>query len=153
MENISWAPRLANMTLKIIGYLLYLIIFTYCYFILNRRMGNKWILIGYPLLFLASIYPIKIWFDYVRPIYNQAFTDSWLKILLMSVAGFCLFNFIYGIINLMVGAQVSFHSRYGKPKLNLVKFVLKNADKIRSGYHLFFYTGGVFTVGVCFLKY
>ena len=107
----------------------------------------------YPLIFVGSIYPIKLWFDYIRPIYGDAFSESWLKIVLMSVAGFCLFNFSYGIINLMVNAQVNFHQTYGKPQLNPVKYVIENSTNIKAMFHFFFYTGGIILIGIAFLKY
>ena len=141
------------MTLKIIGYIFYVIVFTYCYYFLNRRLATKWILILYPVIFFASIYPIKVWFDYIRPIYNEAFAESWLKIILMSVAGFCLFNFSYGIVNMMVKAQVNFHQTWGKPQHNPVKYVIDNATNIKAMFHFFFYTGGIILIGIAFLKY
>lgn len=141
------------MVLKILIYILYVTVFSYCYFILNRKISNKWILIGYPLFFVLSIYPAKLWFEYVRPIYNEAFVDTWLKIILMSIGGFTLFNFCYGIVNLMVDTQVGFHRRYGKPDLNPVKFVINNAGNIKTSYHLFFYSGAILTSGVVFYTY
>ena len=141
------------MTLKIIGYIIYVIVFTYCYYFLNKKLKTSYILIGYPLFFTASIYPIKLWFDHVRQIYSLAFVDTWLKIILMSIAGFTLFNFAYGIINLMINTQTSFHKRYGKPHLNPVRFVIANASTIKGGYHLFFYTGGILLIAIVFWKY
>ena len=141
------------MTLKIIAYIIYVLLFTYCYYFLNKKLPNKWILMLYPLIFVGSIYPIKPWFDYIRPIYGDAFSESWLKIVLMSVAGFCLFNFSYGIINLMVNAQVNFHQTYGKPQLNPVKYVIENSTNIKAMFHFFFYTGGIILIGIAFLKY
>lgn len=141
------------MTLKIIAYIIYVLLFTYCYYFLNKKLSNKWILMLYPLIFVGSIYPIKLWFDYIRPIYGDAFSESWLKIVLMSVAGFCLFNFSYGIINLMVNAQVNFHQTYGKPQLNPVKYVIENSTNIKAMFHFFFYTGGIILIGIAFLKY
>jgi len=141
------------MTLKIIIYIFYVIVFTYCYYFLNRKLTNKWILILYPLFFVASIYPIKLWFDYIKPIYGERFSESWLKIILMSVAGFTLFNFFYGIVNLMVNAQVDFHQAYGKPWLNPVKYVIENSTNIKAMFHFFFFIGGIILIGVAFLKY
>ncbi len=141
------------MALKITGYILYVMLFTYCYYFLNRKMSNKWILIMYPLIFVAAIYPIKIWFGAVRPVYGNAFSESWLKIILMSLAGFTLFNFFYGVINLMVDAQVGFHKSYGRPDLNPVRYVIDRQSIIKKGFHLFFYTGGILLIGICFLKY
>lgn len=133
-----------QMTLKIIGYIVYIIVFTYCYYFLNRKLSNKWILIAYPLFFVASIYPIKFWFDCIRLIYGDGFSESWLKIILMSVAGFTLFNFFYGIVNLMVNAQVGFHQTYGKPWLNPVKHVIGNSTNIKAMFHFFLFTGGAY---------
>ena len=141
------------MMLKIIGYLFYVMIFTYCYYFLNRKLKTRWILIGYPLFFVASIYPVKLWFDYIRQIYSVAFADTWLKIILMSLAGFTLFNFVYGIVNLMINTQVNFHQKYGKPHLNPVRFITENASSIKGGYHLFFYIGGVWLIAIAFWKY
>lgn len=40
--------KLMQMTLKIIAYIFYVIVFTYCYYFLNRKFITKWILILYP---------------------------------------------------------------------------------------------------------
>lgn len=112
-------------------------------------MDPTWI----PAFFCSSIYPVKLWFDYVQQIYSLAFVESWLKIILMSLAGFTLFNFLYGIINLMMNTQVSFHEKYGKPYLNPVRFAIANASTIKGGYHLFFYTGGILLIAIAFWKY
>ena len=143
----------SQMILKLIAYLVYVIVFTYCYYFLNKKLPIKWILIGYPLFFVASIYPIKLWFDYIRPIYGEAFSETWLKIILTSVAGFTLFNFAYGIVNLMVNAQVGFHQTYGKPWLNPVKYVIENSTNIKAMFHFFFFSGGIILIGIAFLKY
>ncbi|RZK04362.1 MAG: hypothetical protein EOO43_22435 [Flavobacterium sp.] len=85
--------------------------------------------------------------------YGRAFSESWLKIILMSVAGFTLFNFFYGIVNKMVNTQVNFHQTYGKPFLNPVKYVIENQANIKAMFHFFFYTGGVILIAVVFYKY
>ncbi len=71
----------------------------------------------------------------------------------MSIAGFTLFNFVYGVVNLMVNAQTGFHKRHGQPGLNPVKFVINHEATIKRGYHLFFYTGGLLLIAIAFWKY
>jgi len=139
--------------LRIACYLIYLFIFSYCYCFLNARLKIKTILIGYPIFFIVSIYPVKIWLDHIRPIYNESFAQSWLKIILMSIAAFTLFNFANGIVRLMVNTQVGFHQKYGKPHKNPVRFLLANADTIKGAYLIFFYIGGILLGGIIFWKY
>jgi len=139
--------------LKIIAYLIYVIVFTYCYYVLNKKLPNKWIFIIYPLIFVATIIPIKFWVDYARPVYGDVFTKTWLSIMLMTSAGFCLFNFFYGIVNIMVSTQVNFHQKYGNPGLNPVRGFIANASNIKGFLHFFFYTGGVILIGIAFAKY
>ncbi|MEH3114440.1 hypothetical protein [Pedobacter terrae] len=143
----------SNVALKIICYIIYTFVFTYCYCYLNAKLKTKTILIGYPIFLIVSIYPVKIWLDHIRQIYNETFTQSWLKIILMSIAAFTLFNLAYGIISIMVNAQVGFHQKYGKPPKNPVKFFLKNADSVKGAYLIFFYIGGILLGGIIFWKY
>ncbi|RFZ81831.1 hypothetical protein DYU05_18600 [Mucilaginibacter terrenus] len=139
--------------LKIVAYFIYFTIFTYCYYVLNRKLANKWIFILYPAIFCASIYPIKIWFDYIRPRYGDAFAGTWLKIILMMFASLCLFNVGYEIVNFTVNKQVRFQQNYGQPNVGFVKSFVDNASNIKAMAHFFFYVGGVVLMYIAVTKY
>lgn len=134
---------------KIVCYSIFVIIFTACYYGLNKKLKNKWILIIYPLFFVASIYPIKLIYDHIK-ISDEAFAETVLKTSLMVVAIFCLMNFFYGIINFMVNTQKSFHGGNAMLAKGPVKWFLENTENITRGYHLFFYFGGIFMGYVLF---
>jgi hypothetical protein len=136
-----------------IAYLVYFVIFTYCYYVLNKKLSTAWIFLLYLLIFIAAIYPLKLWFDYVRPIYGDAIAGRWLKIILMMFNGLTVFNWAYGIVNLIVDKQVQFHNTYNKPNITgLLKSVLDGAPNIKAFAHFFFYTGGVVLIYIYILK-
>ena len=139
--------------MKILAYVVYIIVFTYCYYFLNRKLPNKWIFILYPLIFAVAIIPIKFWVDYARPTYGDAFASSWLKIILMMFASLCVFNIAYGFVNILVNTQVGFHQTYGSANSNPLKRIIDNASNIKGALHLFFYTGGVILMGIAITKY
>ncbi len=97
----------------------------------------------FPLLFAAAIMPLKYWFDYARPTYGDAIASSWLKIILMLFANLIVFNIAYVFVERIVGTQVKFHEKYGKPNVGFVKSFIDNATNIKSIAHFFFYLGGV----------
>jgi hypothetical protein len=139
--------------MKLLVYAIYVVIFTFCYYFLNKKLPNKWIFILYPLIFAAAIIPIKLWVNYARPAYGDAFASSWLKIILMMFAGLCVFNIAYGIVNIIVNTQVSFHQTYNNADSNLVKKLVANVSNIKGALHLFFYIGGVVLIGIAVTKY
>ena len=124
--------------MKITAYIIYIVLFTFCYYFLNRKLSNKWIFILYPLLFVIPIFPLKIWFQYARLHYGNDIADSWLKILLMTSACFCLFNIVYSKVNFMVNTQVNFHLNYGRPNTNFIKNFINSESNIKSFLHFFF---------------
>ena len=139
--------------LDYIAYFIYFVIFTYCYYGLNKKLSTKWIFLLYLLVFIAAIYPLKLWFAYLRPAYGDAFASHWLKIILMMFASLTLFNWFYGIVNFMVDKQVQFHHTYNKPNaVGLLKPVLDNAPKIKAYTHFFFYSGGVILIYIYIQK-
>ena len=138
--------------MKILVYLIYAAIFTYCYFMLNKKLPNLWILTGYPLFFCASIYPIKLIFDAMVPHTGKALAGEWLKLMLYAVAMLSLFNFFYGIVNNMVNKLAGFQQQYGTPERQPVKWYLSNRSNIMNAYHYFFYTGGVILYAVVVFK-
>jgi hypothetical protein len=138
---------------KILAYIIFIIVFTFCYYWQNKRLSNTWICILFPLLFAASIMPIKYWVDYARPTYGDAFTSSWLKIILMLFAELIVFNIAYVFVNFIVSAQVNFHEKYGKPNVGFVKSFIDNATNIKSIAHFFFYLGGVIFSYLIVTKY
>ncbi|WP_374951050.1 hypothetical protein [Mucilaginibacter sp.] len=87
--------------------------------------------------------PLKYWFDYARPTYGDAIASSWLKIILMLFANLIVFNIAYVFVERIVGTQVKFHEKYGKPNVGFVKSFIDNATNIKSIAHFFFYLGGV----------
>lgn len=107
----------------------------------------------FPLIFVAAIMPIKFWVDYARPIYGDAFTSSWLKIILMLFAELIVFNIAYVIVNFLVSAQVKFHEKYGKPNVGFVKSFIDKETNIKSIAHFFFYAGGVILSYLIVTKY
>ena len=129
--------------MKIIVYLTYAITFTYCYYFINRKLANKWILMGYPLFFVASIYPIKLVFDAIANHAGRAVGKEYLLLMLFAAAMLTLFNFMYGIVNLMVNAQAGFQQRYNPGAGGHVQWFLSNVGTIKGAYQLFFYSGGV----------
>jgi hypothetical protein len=68
---------------------------------------------------------------------------EYLKLMLFAVAMLTLFNFMYGIINLMVNAQAGFQQRYNTGAGGHVQWFLNNVGTIKGVYQLFFYSGGV----------
>ena len=76
---------------------------------------------------------------------GESIADERIKLVLFALAMFTLFNFFYGIINLMVGAQKSIHKTYNSSNLNRgsVKIFRDNENGIKNTAHFFFYTGGV----------
>jgi hypothetical protein len=128
---------------RIIAYFIYIIIFTFCYYWLNRRLANKWIIIIYPLTFAAAIFPLKYWFQYARPTYGDAIASSWLKIILMLFGCLIVFNISYAFINFIVSKQVKFHQKYGNANVGFVASFIDKATNIKSLAHFFFYVGGV----------
>ncbi len=138
--------------MKILVYLTYATLFTYCYYFLNKKLANKWILIGYPLFFCASIYPIKLIFDAIVPHLGKALAGQWLLLMLYAVAMLSLFNFFYGIVNRMVNNLTDFQQRYGSPDIQPVKWYITNKSNVINMYHFFFYTGGVILYAVAVFK-
>lgn len=138
--------------MKILVYLAYAAIFTYCYFSLNKKLRNLWILIGYPLFFCASIYPIKLIFDAMVRDMGKAQAGEWLLLMLYAVSMLSLFNFSYGIVNNMVNRLVGFQQQYGAPERQPVKWYINNRPHIMNAYHYFFYTGGLILYAVVVFK-
>lgn len=139
--------------MKITVYITYIVLFTFCYYFLNRKLSNKWIFISYALLFVVPIFPLKLWFPYARLHYGDDIAGSWLKIILMTSACFCLFNIVYGLVNFMVNTQVNFHQNYGSPNTNPIKSFINGASNIKVFLHFFFYTGGVLLPAIAIFKY
>ena len=90
--------------------------------------------------------------SYMVPIYGENFSDELLKAILFMVLSITLFNVMYGIVNLLVNAQVGFHQNYGKPNEGHVKYVIEKALNIKKILHFFFYTGGVILIGIVIFK-
>lgn len=139
--------------MKITAYIIYITLFTFCYYFLNRKLSNKWIFILYPLLFVAPIFPLKFWFQYAKLHYGDHIASSWLTIILMMSACFSLFNIVYGLVNFMVNTQVNFHQNYGRPNTNPIKSFIGNSSNIKVFLHFFFYTGGIILPGIAIFKY
>ena len=136
-----------------IAYLVYFIIFTYCYYVLNKKLSTGWIFLLYLLIFVAAIYPLKLLFGYARPAYGDVVASRWLKIILMMFASLTIFNWAYGIVNLIVDKQVQFHNTYNKPNVSgFLKSVLDGAPNIKAFAHFFFYTGGVILIYIFIQK-
>lgn len=136
-----------------IAYLVYFIVFTYCYYVLNQKLSTAWIFLLYLLIFIAAIYPLKLLFGYVRPTYGDAIASRWLKIILMMFASLTIFNWAYGIVNFIVDKQVKFHNTYNKSNVTgLLKSVLNGAPNIKAFAHFFFYTGGVILIYIFIQK-
>lgn len=140
-------------SIKIFGFLIYALSFSFCYFYLNKKLSTIWIFILYPALFAASIYPLKIWYDNFKMNYSHEFTEGWLKIILMSIAAFTIFNIAYGAVNIVTKSQVKFHNAYGNVNRNPVKFVMKNIGVINNIYHGFFYFAAMALGALIFIKY
>jgi phosphatidylglycerophosphate synthase len=138
---------------KIATYLIYLVVFTLCYYGLNRKLSNKWIILIYPLAFAIAIIPIKYWAAYARPRYGDAFTSSWLKIILMLLACLMVFNIIYAFVNFIMNTQVNFHRKYNKPNNGFIKSFVGSSSNITSLAHLFFYIGGAILSYIVVTKY
>jgi hypothetical protein len=134
--------------MKILIYLTYLLIFTYCYYFLNKKLTNKWIMLGYPLFFCALLYPIKLIYDAVLPRTGEAMASEYLLIMLYAVAMITLFNFFYGVVNRMVHGLADFQQTYGMPEKSPAKWYLANANNITGAYQVFFYLGGVILFAV-----
>ncbi|SHF70111.1 hypothetical protein SAMN02787073_2707 [Chryseobacterium vrystaatense] len=83
--------------MKVTVYIIYIIIFTFCYYYLNRKLGNKGIFILYPMLFVAVVFALKFWFQYAKLQYGDNMAGSWLKIGLMTLGCFCLFTIVYKV--------------------------------------------------------
>jgi len=139
--------------LKIAAYIIFLIIFTFCYYWINKRLLNIWICLIFPLLLAAAVTPMKYWFNYARPTYGDALAGTWLKITLMLFACLIVFNVAYVFVNHIVGTQVSFHKKCGQPNVGFVKSFIANATNIISIGHLFFYVGGVILSFIIVTKY
>jgi hypothetical protein len=121
--------------------------------VLNQKLSTAWIFLLYLLIFIAAIYPIKLWFDYVRPIYGDAIASRWLKIILMMFNGLMVFNWGYAMVNVIVDKQVQFHNTYNKPNITgFLKSVLDGAPNIKAVAHFFFYTGGVILIYIFIQK-
>jgi hypothetical protein len=131
---------------KVIAYLIYFAVFTYCYYGLNKKLSNKWIFILYPLIFCASIYPIKIWFDYFRPAYGDVLAKRWLSIILMMFNSLIVFNIAYGIVNLLTKPKEVFPQAPETANERFIKFITSGTIDMRTLAHFFFYTGGVLTM-------
>jgi hypothetical protein len=134
--------------MKILIYIVYAVVFTGCYYFLNKKLSNKWILIGYPLFFCVSLFPIKLIYDAIVPNTGKIIAKEYLLLMLFAVAMITLFNFFYGIVNLMLNKQVSFQQSYGMPDKAHVKWFMNNVGNINGLYHLFFYAGGIILYGV-----
>ncbi|MVN90663.1 hypothetical protein [Mucilaginibacter aquatilis] len=136
-----------------VAYFIYIVIFTYCYFVLNKKLSTKWIFILYFLVFVAMIYPMKLWFNYARHAYGDILADRWLKIMLMMFASMTIFNWAYGAVNLIADKQVQFHQTYNKFNANgSLKSILDNASSIKSFARFFFYIGGVVLIYIYIQK-
>jgi len=134
--------------MKILIFVVYAVIFTYCYYFLNKRISNKWILIGYPIFFCVSMLPIKLIYNAIVPNTGKVIAKEYLLIMLFAVTMITLFNFFYGVVNLMLNTQASFQQSYGMPEKAHVKWFLNNIGNIKGLYHLFFYSGGIILYGV-----
>lgn len=139
--------------MQIIVYLIYFVSFTCCYYFVNPKLSTKKIFIGYFSFFWLSMIPVKYWVDYVKPLNNEDFFSMWLKIILMLIAGFCLFNISYGVVNLITSSQEKFHRTYGYPNRNPVKFYLDNQVSIKKCFHLFFYIGATVLMAIAVYQY
>ena len=138
--------------MKIAIYVLYVIIFTYCYYFLNKKLSNKSILILYPLVFFLSIYPLKILYNAILPTIGAVLAKEYLIVILFAIAMITLFNFSYGIVNMIIRKQTSFHQSYGTPVKGHIKWFFKNATNFNNLYHLFFYSGGIILYTVVIFK-
>ncbi len=138
--------------MKIIIYVVYVVIFTYCYYFLNKKLSNKSILILYPLVFFLSIYPLKLLYNAILPNIGAALAKEYLIVLLFAISMITLFNFSYGIVNMIITKQTNFHQNYGMPAKGHIKWFLKNATNFKNLYHLFFYSGGIILYTVVIFK-
>ncbi|WP_131327993.1 hypothetical protein [Chryseobacterium vrystaatense] len=138
--------------MKVTVYIIYIIIFTFCYYYLNRKLGNKGIFILYPMLFVAVVFALKFWFQYAKLQYGDNMAGSWLKIGLMTLGCFCLFTIVYGLVNFMVNTQVNCHQNYGRPGTIPIKSFLAGTSSIKGVLHFFFYTGGIILPGIAIFK-
>ncbi|MCA5005258.1 hypothetical protein [Sphingobacterium bovistauri] len=100
---------------------------------------------GYPLFFVLSLYPAFLFSRHLISEIGEEDASEWVKLILFALAMFTLFNFFYGIINLMVNGQKNFHETYNSSNLNKgsVKLFRDNENGIKNAAHFFFYTGGV----------
>lgn len=129
--------------MKIIVYVIYLIIFTACYYGVNRGLSRIKILIAYPLFFVLSIYPIKLITDHLIVKYGKTYASEWLILMLFAVAMFSLFNFFYAVTSSIISTQNNFHNHFNSPNKGPIKFLRANSGALKNGYHLFFYIGGI----------
>jgi len=107
----------------------------------------------FPLLLAAAIMPLKYWVDYAQPTFGDALASSWLKIILMLFANLIVLNILYVFVDRIVGTQVSFHEKYGKPNVGFIKSFIDNTTNIRSIVQFFFYIGGVIFSYLIITKY
>lgn len=141
--------------MKILIYIVYFVIFTFCYFILNKKLSNRWILICYPLLFVVSILPIKLLTDLLIKEIGRQPAKYIIVIILMALASFTLFNLFYAIVNLMVGLQKTFHQEFNQSNLgkNPIKYFIENTSNLKNMLHFLFYLAGVILYGLFIYKF
>lgn len=138
--------------MKITIYIIYFVIFTLSYFFLNSKLTNKWIFIIYPLVFILPIYPLRLIFASIVKSHGLAFAEAFIILIMFAFAIFTLFNFFYGIVNVIVDTQVGFQQGYDKSNVGHIKSFTDNAANIKRFFHLFFYLGGVILFAIVVFK-
>ncbi len=134
--------------MKIIIYIIYLLIFSFFYYFVNKRVSNKWIFIGYSSIFVIASIAFVIIVRNLININGKEFVGEWPKLFLMMITSFCLFNIFYGIVNQMIDAQSKFHNNFGTTSQNPVRYFMQHRASIKSLLYFFFYTAGTVLIAI-----